>query len=944
MNNSIQFKGIQRAIPQSQMPDGACHEIINLRPIKGAFRPVGSKLGAFNYPVDLSAFSRVFVHDIEGGLYSGYPNWIGLKVNGAKTELWLIDHVNQANSKLLHDDLDTSITVNVNFLKRTMLVTSGAGVLVFMWTTEKTYVKLANLPVPSVDLIKGSDEYYGVEADGFHSAEAVLGAFYENLNKASQKDNGKFYGSMMYIAVYKMFDGSYIKPAIPKYLELNNSGELRWTNPGGGHTDDSLFWLKFKVCGLSCSIINDTYNSSEFEPMKDLISSVSVFATKITPLHQIDDVYMNDTRLHGTFGTSANSSAHKDTFPFKEVFPSVSDDFKDLTKSTGWYLVHEFDFEDIVGKTGKTTKELNLNNYYQDYATRETLTTDQNTHHNIHAKYQYIYNDRLHLLNVKTVLGTPYINWPVSTSGMAITGVQEGKISVWVKTSLGKVVIQSNINIPSYRSASPFLNSYSTQAEAETALAALDSNPNYIDGTGIINENYEITNSFYGDYTVTYVLEWMEYNTGESSSYYVIPSIVGYNDSRAVKMQIAVNTGGGYKTVFEQNLTKNDAINFAFYVNPQFSQDQASANANYQSFQVKQSTITAEAILPDIIDSIFDTNRLQVSEIQNPLIFPAKNSYQIGTGDGLAMASGSEPLSSGQFGQFPLQVFTTKGIWTMEVGTGDVLYPSIVPLAPEVINNAMNVIPSPFGVVYTTDKGLFMINGRQIAQLSEIIEDHNDTSMMDYVTEKTEVQTLISDSKFTDSLTNSLSSVNFLDYIENSTVGYDHINKELIVTNYAHSYSYVYSFESQAWYKLSHSYRLLVNNYPYLYAVTSDNTVSISHESKSGYVNCLIITAAQSLQNSDNFKKIERLILRTIFTSESGNYPGFYVFGSNDLKTWQFLQGKQRTGEHVKDLLNQRSHGSAKYYIFIFAGKITTDSEIKQIDIVYKNKWDNRLR
>lgn len=229
--------------------------------------------------------------------------------------------------------------------------------------------------------------------------------------------------------------------------------------------------------------------------------------------------------------------------------------------------------------------------------------------------------------------------------------------------------------------------------------------------------------------------------------------------------------------------------------------------------------------------------------------------------------------------------------------------------------------------------------------LSEVVE--NDSYMLQLST-IAEIASLISDldplSKFVPTLTNSLSTVGFLEYLEESTIGYDHINKELIVTNYDYDYSYLYSIENQVWYKISNSYKSLINAYPKLLGVTESNIVSLSEEESNVFTDTLFVTMSQNFDAKDVYKKIERAILRCRITSGVNKYPGFYVFASNDLLTWQLITGKQRTGTRLNDLLCQRSHGSAKAYMFVFAGNIDVQSEIKQIDLIYSAKLANKLR
>jgi hypothetical protein len=878
---TITFKGIQRALPQSLMPDGACQEIINLRPRKGAWRPVGTKKQYENW--NISNYSEVWMHDIENGMNNGKSNMIGyVKGDGKLFVIWLSDNI------LTHTEVARTATpdkeVRVVFLKRTMIVTSDVGVEVFLFvlnseTGVKSYIKTANLPVPDVLISRTTAELAGaVQSDNKQTGEAIIGKFLENINRLSNQ-SGKLYGSLMYIAVYRLFDGNYILPSLPRYVELYNGGELKYRNPGGNSRTDNEFRLQFYGYNMNATIDHNIYQA-DLLPMKDLIESICIFATKVTPLHQIDEASLSADLLYNYFGTESNSSNHVDTWQFKDVFKTINSEFKKLASSAGWYKIHEFSFEDVVGKDLDVVHDIDTRGYYQDYATRETLTSDQFSHHSLSAREAYVYNDRLHLLNIKTSLGNPYVIWPV----IGALGSYPGKLIVYLKTSLGEAIITNLIDVPRF----------------DTILK--------------------------------------------------LPQLVGYNDSRAYRFQITVEIAGVNYLLFSENLIKNELLNFAFWHSTVFALGVDSVTMysdNYTNTEILISSIMAGyTIVANVTDVTlpFDTNRLQVSEIQNPLVFTAKNSYQVGTGDGLAICAGSEPLSTGQFGQFPLQVFTSKGIYALEIGTSDVLYINILSVNGEVINNRRNVVALSQGVCYTTDTGLFIVNGRQIIELSEVIEATNASNISCPLVATTEIQNLITDARFVPALANSLSTISFVDYLKDSVIGYDHLNKEIVVTNQLHGYSYVYNTDNQIWYKVSQSYRLLINTYPKLLGINSTRIMSLSDETDTDFADCLIISSAQSLESHDAYKRLERSISRCLLNSPLSSVSGFYIFGSDDLSTWKFLVGSQRSGVGIKDLMIHRTHGSAKYYAFVVAGRITTSSEIKQIDLLVNTKWNNRLR
>ena len=57
---------------------------------------------------------------------------------------------------------------------------------------------------------------------------------------------------------------------------------------------------------------------------------------------------------------------------------------------------------------------------------------------------------------------------------------------------------------------------------------------------------------------------------------------------------------------------------------------------------------------------------MRVSRVDNPLFFPAVSTYSFDA-DIVAVCSNTVAVSQGQFGQHPLYVFTTEGVWLMSV-------------------------------------------------------------------------------------------------------------------------------------------------------------------------------------------------------------------------------------------------------------------------------------
>jgi hypothetical protein len=166
-------------------------------------------------------------------------------------------------------------------------------------------------------------------------------------------------------------------------------------------------------------------------------------------------------------------------------------------------------------------------------------------------------------------------------------------------------------------------------------------------------------------------------------------------------------------------------------------------------------------------------------------------------------------------------------------------------------------------------------------------------------------------------IVDSLSIVDVKNYILLSRIGFDKKNNELIVTNNTYNYSYVFSFESGYWHKISESYRVLINFYPELLALrensSADGVYSISVDSNETTVKSVMLTTRPyKLDGEVDFTLLHRAIQRCETETKDSVYAGFYVFGSNDLKTWQLLTGSDRTTGKVTDILLTRTHLKVK--------------------------------
>jgi len=142
----------------------------------------------------------------------------------------------------------------------------------------------------------------------------------------------------------------------------------------------------------------------------------------------------------------------------------------------------------------------------------------------------------------------------------------------------------------------------------------------------------------------------------------------------------------------------------------------------------------AKPAVSTTLKSIFDTVRLsiksddapkyvfRVSNVNSLETFDIANEYYSGRGDVIGFASNSNDISTGQFGEYPLYVFTTEGVFSYKVDeSGTKAYSVSSPVSRDVCNNRNSICETRDMVLFSSVRGLYCIRGGAVYHLSEII-------------------------------------------------------------------------------------------------------------------------------------------------------------------------------------------------------------------------------
>lgn len=189
-----------------------------------------------------------------------------------------------------------------------------------------------------------------------------------------------------------------------------------------------------------------------------------------------------------------------------------------------------------------------------------------------------------------------------------------------------------------------------------------------------------------------------------------------------------------------------------------------------------------------------DTADLYISEISNPFLIARSFSFQSKV---LGVALATTALSQGQFGQFPLYVFTEDGIWAMETGA-DGSFVSQKPLSREVCINPDSICSIDNAVVFVTSKAVMMIQGSQVMNISPYMNGR-------HYTPNESALNIIGKQEGFEVFTDVISDEDpFMSFMKDAKVAYDYTGQRLIFISPSNrGFEYVYKIDTQTWHKVA---------------------------------------------------------------------------------------------------------------------------------------------
>lgn len=392
---------------------------------------------------------------------------------------------------------------------------------------------------------------------------------------------------------------------------------------------------------------------------------------------------------------------------------------------------------------------------------------------------------------------------------------------------------------------------------------------------------------------------------------------------------MAVNNGSysvPYKEMFYVEMNDSTAYNYsyAFDVKPKIE----SASKFYE--EVSEYYQTWDNKYEHGFDRTYrindESNVLNVSEPYNPYAFQVKYSYSFG-GEIKDITPSYLPISSTQVGQYPLTVFTTSGIYSMEQGGGDVLYSNIVPIQPLVITG--KATPTPYGTFFVSSRSLYMLSGREAANLSYVLNGQRELGIRDTKAYK---QICLAEGG-THDLSDIISTVNFEEFIEDAVLVYDQLHNELHIGSVSDRtpYSYVLNLDSKAYYKRDSRFLAAQNGARYVIEKGRSNCNVVDLHKEKPLSNQRILLQSRPFSLDAFFTHIQRLIMLTDANLSNLQTLFLSVFASDDLNNWKCIISSQKTNTVLRQIRTNRAAKSYRDYIVVISGYVDSNTDLSDI-------------
>jgi hypothetical protein len=902
----------------SACKDGDFISLVNLRGKNGALRPVTPRKILTEKKIPRQ-YDIVFIHR-----NSEYENWIGVINDTGESSVFLIRD-NPQDPLLITkiEGVSTGGITGVEQIGNTLsLITSDE--IYYLLFQSGVYRSLGVLPeIPVISLQTGNVESdtlsffgaYGLTNPHFNAdtIEMLIDGLVHKTIDLSVNGGSRYVwpsgssptitnnpakGPRLFDAcfiqyAFRLFDGTLAKYSPPLLVmpghaifdtkKINiyiNDGEYK--SDGVIDADQDYNNISMTSVTVEGYRIDMAYDLTDLTPWNDIIQSVDIFMSKPLGISKTEG---NIKKIVSMFPDLTHNSIPDDNYIANNInlIDSVSAEAEyNIKNPAPFFFVKSLD-PGVAKNFGEayfpTSSDDQLR--IESLENQEAMPVADFSNHKQGARLSYVYNNRLHIANIKTTFfkgyDIRYFLWHGPYNGV------EKNDQNWGSSGTNERV------------------------------------------TGIKIQTAKTKGNVY---------------TKVSTDFLFTGAFISYPDVRAKELSLYEKVQNKFITYARWPLTPHDSLNVAYYISPALKPATGHHNSGHE-------LPTSDDLGGNI--TLMEYNKIKVSAPDNPLVFPVINTYTVGDGTILAMATNLMRTADWNYGQYPLYVFTTEGVWAMNVGSGEVVYSTSSPVLTDTPVSRV-VCSTPYGVVFISKRGLMCINGGAVEFISPQLEEAPETIDIKMPTSIVEVSPGVTMVKHHANgvilhYNNTQQALNkYLEGVDN--ILYDPYESELIICNTGLDFNYVFNIPGKHYYQSTEVIKQVVKNaFPDLF-VMNGTTLKDYGAAQSDKAHVSFITRPLSF-GTDDIKQLDRLILRGIFydvTNPQETKESLIVIGrSNDGVNFKTARGRILNPANYKDIdSGLLSRNKFRWFMLSFGAVLKDKSKIflikSMVGVEYTNE------
>lgn len=725
-----------------------------------------------------------------------------------------------------------------------------------------------------------------------------------NVNRViadKSTNSGRFFYPFLVRYAYRLFDGSLTMHSGPVLMVTTSSGCPRvFVTKVRRDGQEQALIIQYKIGGLFCDLdyVCLDGSASNLDGWKDIIKSVDIFIS--APIY----TYNQSKRLTGWSNINDPDMGYSVC-----RFPTEDDSYADLMTYDNyvkWSLnpIICKDYNTIVDvsptdhpewyKIGKL--QIDLPQFSQD-SVNETIRNTSN--------FYFLKSIKLDdIATTRTIINIPEDYLQSLTSREVMSDDYDSRDTIIPKYSfnynsrlnLANIIKQLAKPMPHISSVC-FCDFYITPPPIPTPYPFYGNTTTYDTYIHINQDGKEIVVKTSSDSP-------LHYHTPLLYLYY--PNVCAHKATIVVKRTL---NGSPIQKVYEIPLQNHDFLNGAVFF--------------------KDWNGASEALYPEIPEesdnrSVNLPNKIYSSEVNNPFLFPASGINTVGTGSIVGIATTTQALSEGQFGQFPLYVFATDGIWSMEV-TAIATFATRQPITRDICIYPDSITNLDNSIIFVSQRGIMLLSGSKTTCLSDGI--------------LSELPFNIESLPYCDQILSAAVPSLSRQFLSKCRFVYDYERQRVTAFNASYRYAFVFSLKSRLWGSVESWLASTVNSYPDALAMTIDNrfvalSSFVDNQPVTAAKQGSIVTRPLKLDAPDILKSVRTVLQRGYF--QLGDIKSV-LYGSRDLFNWHLIASSS-----THKIRNVRGT-SYKYFRIVLVTDLHDNKSLSSATVNFEPRHTNVL-